>query len=270
MKKIFLGLIFSILFIFPTMVSAESNLIIDCDDNNVAGQILECTIKSNLDDGVYYNKIESKIDLGDAVITFEWENGFSGKLENTFLTINSNDLVSNSTIGKMKIVFPIETTGNTEVTFNDVKFYNNYNIVRSSNKVSDNVIVKSDAKTLESLTLSNCNECKLSPKFSSNLTIYVVNTNTNKINISAIPSGNATVSGDGEKILTKSKQTFEIVVTSEAGNTKKYRITVQKEEDESSDNTLKSLTLNNGELEPNFSSDVTNYNVIVGLAGMEE
>lgn len=261
MKKMIFGVIFNLLLIFPMAVSAESNLIIDCDDNNVAGQTFECILKSDMDDSVYYDKIEGRIDLVDADIAFEWESGFSGKLENNFLTINSNNLIDNSIIGKMKIKFPVETTGNKEIGFNDVKFYNNTNEVGSCNKISDNINVKSDIKTLESLTLSDCDGCNLSPKFSSNLTIYIVKTNTDSINISAIPSGNATVSGDGEKKLTKSKETFELVVTSEAGNTKKYKITVHKEKSGSSDNTLKSLTLNNGELELDFSSDITNYNV---------
>lgn len=258
MKKILVGFIFAILLSIPSIVLAESNLVIECDDNNVAGQVLECTLKSSMDTGIAYNKIESKIDLLDT-ITFEWESGFRGNLVNQILTINSDSEIGNTTIGRMKVKFPIDVTGNQKIGLSDIKFYNDSTVVANSNKASDNVTVKSDVNTLDSLTLSDCDGCKLSPSFSSNLTIYVVKTTSDKINISAKASGNATVSGDGEKTLTKDKETFEITVTSEAGNTKKYKITVQKEKLESSDNTLKSLTLNEGELEPVFSNDVTNY-----------
>lgn len=259
MKKIVCLLILSFLFCCPSIVFAESKLNIDCSDSATAGKDLICILKTAVDEGVTYNKIESSISLADAKITFEWESGFSGNLNNNTLIVNSSSEVGNATVGKMKVNFPVSTSGTKNIVLANVKLYKDSELISSLGNATDSVVVKSDVKTLDELSIENCNECKLSPKFSSNITIYTLKTTADKINIVASPSGNATVSGTGEKTLTKDKETFDVVVTSEAGNKTTYSIIVTKVYVASSDSTLKNLSIEGGVLEPEFSSDVTSY-----------
>lgn len=117
------------------------------------------------------------------------------------------------------------------------------------------------AVVLDSLTVSECDSCKLSPSFKSNITFYMVSTKSDEIKISATANKELTITGTGVKTLTKDSETFEIVVESSSGDTNTYKIKVTKEK--KSDTTLKSLTIDNGNLNPKFSSDVTSYSATV-------
>lgn len=266
MRKLLVSFIFVFLFSLPTMVLAQSSLIMDCSDTNIAGKTLSCILKTEVDSEVTYNKIEANLDLDSSNVTFEWESGFSGNLSNNKLIINSTSEQGNSTVGKMNIKFPVTTTGNKQINITNINLYNNDSLVQTINNVSDTVTVKSDVKTLESLLVSDCDGCKLSPSFDSDLTIYTITTTSDTISFKATASGNATVTGDGTKKITKDKETFEIIVTSEAGNTKKYKITVSKEKLLSNDNSLKELNIDSGTLDTDFTSDVTNYKATVDKA----
>lgn len=262
MKKLLVNLIMLILISIPTSVFAVSSLTIACDENNVAGQTLTCNLTVEVED-VQFNKIEGTINLGEGTTSFEAINGITGNINNNKLIITSTKEITSGTLGKINIKFNENTTGTQKVELANLKFYNDSEEVLGLDSVNDSVLVKSDVKTLQSLTVENCNACKLSPNFKSSLTIYSITTTEDEIVFNAIPNGNATVSGDGTKKLTKDKETFEIVVTSEAGNTKKYKIIVNKEKAKSSDNSLKSLTIDNGTLKPSFASDVTSYTVTI-------
>lgn len=114
---------------------------------------------------------------------------------------------------------------------------------------------------LETLTVSECNSCKLSPAFKPGITFYVVNTRSENIRIEATGSNGATVSGTGLMNLTKESETFEIKVTTTTGVSSTYKIKVKKEK--ALDVTLKSLTIDKGSLSPAFTSDNTSYNATV-------
>jgi hypothetical protein len=114
---------------------------------------------------------------------------------------------------------------------------------------------------LETLTVGECDSCKLSPSFNKGITFYMVTTKTDKIKISATGSNGATVSGTGVMSLTKESETFEVKVTTTSGVSTTYKIKVNKEK--APDVTLKSLTLDKGILSPEFSSNNTSYTATV-------
>jgi len=126
-----------------------------------------------------------------------------------------------------------------------------------------NVLAEEPAEKaeLETLTVSECDSCKLSPAFSKGITFYLVTTKTDKIKISATGSNGATVSGTGVMNLTKESETFEIKVTTTSGVSTTYKIKVTKEK--APDVTLKTLTLDNGMISPEFSSNHTSYTATV-------
>lgn len=266
MKKVLLNFIMFIVLVLPISVLAESNLKMECDENNVAGKELACTLKVTLDEDITANKITGNINFNDASVTFEWENGFAGSINNNILTITGTEKIESGTLGKINIKYPIQTTGQKNIGIFNIKLYNNEELVTTLDNTSESVKIKSDEKTLKTLLIEECEGCKLSPVFKSDLTIYNLTTTTDTIKITAEANGNATVSGTGLKKVSKDKQTLEIVVTSEAGNTKKYKINVKKVEPLSNDDSLKSLTIDSGTLKPDFSSDVTSYIATVDKA----
>lgn len=262
MKKLLFGFIMIVLLNVPNCVLAASSLTIECDENNVAGTALVCALNVTIEESEI-NKIEGDINFSDATTTFELESGITGNINNNKLIINSEGKIESSNLGKIKIKYPIDTTGTKQISISNIKLYNNEEEVAVLNNASDTTIVKSNVNTLETLTVEECDGCKLSPEFKSDLTMYVVNTTSNTIKITAKANENAKVSGTGIKKISKEKETFEIVVTSEAGNTKKYKINVKKVEPVSSDNSLKSLTLNSGQLTPKFDNNTTSYTATV-------
>ncbi len=119
----------------------------------------------------------------------------------------------------------------------------------------------SNDNTLKSLTV---NTGTLSPAFSSSVLIYNVNVpyTTTSITLTAVKNhALATVSGDGAKTLAVGKNTFTITVKAQNNEKKTYTVIVTRQQ--SSDNTLKSLTINNGKLTPSFNKNTTEYIVLV-------
>lgn len=263
MKKLLFSFIMIVLLSIPTCVLAASNLTIECDENNVAGQSLICTLNATIEEESEINKIEGDINFNDVTTTFELSSGLRGSINNNKLTINSDAKIESGSLGKLNIKYPIETTGTKEISLSNIKLYSSENFVNTISNVNDSVKIKSDVKTLQSLSVEDCDGCKLNPEFKSTLSIYSLTTTSDTIRITAIANGNATVTGSGLKKISKEEETLEIVVTSEAGNTKKYKINVKKVMPLSNDNSLKSLTLDNGELSPKFSSEVTSYTATV-------
>ena len=107
----------------------------------------------------------------------------------------------------------------------------------------------------------------LSPAFSTKTTGYTVKVDgtVDKITINATGSkGNAsgTISGTGTKQLSYGSQTFKVSISNNAGTTT-YNVEVIRENNKSKDNSLKSLSINNGNLNPAFSPTQYKYNVEV-------
>ena len=105
----------------------------------------------------------------------------------------------------------------------------------------------------------------LTPVFSSNTTSYTVNVATDVSTITLTGTANheeALVAGNvTDQTLNIGDNIFNIIVTAENGTSKTYTITVIR--GQSSDATLKSLTVNNGELTPAFNPNTINYTVNV-------
>ena len=121
------------------------------------------------------------------------------------------------------------------------------------------------APTIASLSVSAGN---LSPGFSSGNTSYNVNVSgdTNQITINATAgSGSSFVSGYGPRTLNLSYGINRILVkvVNSAGNVVTYTVSVSRADNRSQVNTLSSLTISQGTLDPVFSPNVTTYNVFV-------
>jgi len=104
----------------------------------------------------------------------------------------------------------------------------------------------------------------IKPSFSASNTKYNLSVGSKvtsiTVNASSADSG-AKISGTGNRNLQYGDNTISIIVTAPAGNTKTYTITVNRQDDRSSDNKLKSLKPSTGSI--NFSPNTTTYHMEV-------
>lgn len=120
---------------------------------------------------------------------------------------------------------------------------------------------KSGNNNLSGLSLSTG-----SINFSPGNTNYSVNVaaNVTSITISATKEDSkASVSGDGTKGLGYGNNSFNVVVTAENGSKKTYTINVNRADDRSKNNNLKSLSFSNAKLKTNFDPSKTTYDISV-------
>ena len=120
-------------------------------------------------------------------------------------------------------------------------------------------IPKSDNSNLSTLKVDGNNISGFSV---SNLKYDLGNTDSDSMEISAVAQDNkATVSGTGKKSLSYGKNTFNVVVKAENGSTKTYTITINRNDNRSSNNYLKSLKISNAKI--SFNKYTLNYNIVV-------
>jgi hypothetical protein len=124
---------------------------------------------------------------------------------------------------------------------------------------SKTIHINSTDSSLASLSLSNGN---FNETFSSSLTNYTatINAANTVINLTKSNSG-ATVSNYGYENLNYGSNTFNIVVTAEAGNKTTYTIVIYRPDNRSTNNNLSNITLSSGNI--NFNTNTTSYDVTV-------
>jgi len=124
-----------------------------------------------------------------------------------------------------------------------------------SPKVSVNFYKKAYLKNI----LINNSEIK---NFNSNNYNYNITSNTKEITINANSDQGYSISGDiGKKSLKYGDNKFSISVTSPSDDKKTYTLNINFPDTRSKVNTLKDLSISDGEID--FKSDTTNYNISV-------
>jgi len=265
MRRIYLLIFAVLLVVLPKSVFADSGVMISCNNSkNIAGEVLSCNVLSMVDEELDYDSITATVSSGGgASIEFVAANSFISELKNDKLTITSQSNVGSSSLGTLHVTFPRSVSGSNSITLSNIKFYKEGKEVAVANNATTNVEVTSSINTLKSLTVTDCNDCKMYPAFKENITFYTLSTDSDSINIEAVANGNAKVRGTGIKNLELNSETFEITVISEAGTVNTYNIIVSKKGKVSTDNTLQSITLSEGVLDKEFSSDIANYKATV-------
>ena len=138
--------------------------------------------------------------------------------------------------------------------------------------VTINKMAPSDKSTDAKLKSLSVTGATLAPTFDKDVYSYsaIVSNSVSSVTINAQPNDTkATITGDtGTKSLSVGDNTFNIVVTAEDTNYKKtYTIIISREEaidpSKSSDNTLKSLSIDNVTLTPAFDKNTTSYTATV-------
>lgn len=244
--------------LLPLGVKAASvGTSLSCPSNANAGSTITCNIKVT-PNGFNLGGFQAKFVIaGGTFSSFSASSGwtvYSSSASGISITTNTT-YPSATTVGSVKFKMP--SSGNmvvklTNIAASDDK-YNSYD----GSSVSATIRVKSNVNTLSSLSVSGYT---LTPSFNPNTTSYAVNTDNSSITINATKSDSrASVSGMGTKNINYGKNTFNIVVKAEDGNSKTYTIVVNRNDNRNGDSTLRSLSISSGSIK--FSASVKSYNV---------
>lgn len=244
--------------LLPLGVKAASvGTSLSCPSSANASSTITCNIKVT-PNGFNLGGFQAKFVIaGGAFSSFSASSGwtvYSSSASGISITTN-NTYPSATTVGSVKFKMP--SSGNMVVKLTNIAASDdNYNSYDGSS-VSATVRVKSNVNTLSSLSVSGYT---LTPAFNPNTTSYAVNTDSSSITINATKSDSrASVSGIGTKNINYGKNTFNVVVKAEDGNSKTYTIVVNRNDNRNGDSTLRSLSVSSGSIK--FSASVKSYNV---------
>jgi len=231
-------LLFTLLLVIPSIVLAAGSVTVNKSSitiekgksatftvtaNNSAGKV---TFKSNNTGIATINKSSEWVEKGSTTVTVKGAN-----VGSTTITVDVNAATFDEV--------PIKKTYTIKVNVTKPKSSNNY---------------------LASLTVDG----KSVPGFSAGKTSYNMGTTkANSISIGAsVADSSAKLSGTGSKSLRYGKNTFNVVVTAENGSKKTYHVSITKQDERNTDNTLKSLSVSAGNID--FHRNTTSYTLKVG------
>lgn len=172
--------------------------------------------------------------------------------------------ITSSSSNLIKLVFKTKKVGKTTISLSGTEVSEGNTAIASSNNPSKMISITpppSSNANLASLGLSSG-----TLNFNKNTTSYnvKVDSGVTSINVSASTEDKgAKVSGIGTKNLNYGDNKINVVVTAEDGTKKTYTMTVNREDNRSSNNNLASIKLSTGTLSSSFNRSRTIYNVSV-------
>lgn len=263
MKKNILFIL--LLILFPINTYAANDISINCNKNQLKiNEETTCNLKVNNLDFIIID-VTGKVKLGDnlSLINSSYDSTKWLSLDNNFsvLDINlmrhNNDKINSITIATFKIKANKEATGESKINFDNIAIGNSDYQSVPLNCSPIKIYFGNNINTLKSLKISGINL-----DFSSDKTKYSAETDNDKIVIEALATDpKAKISGSGTKKINYGSNNINIIVTAENGATKTYTININRKDNRSSDNNLKSLKINHGTI--NFKKDNTDYTVNV-------
>ena len=263
MKRIFYLFITIMLMLQMNVFASEDEgveLKLECESLNLAkGEKATCDLNVNTISTVSVNNVSLDLESDtDLMITYNRGQFFDGSFNSGRLVLDSSDLKSgNFKLGSITITVANEATyAKKVITIKNILFMDSTNMTqyRASN-VSKEVSVLSSNNNLKSISIDD----KEIANYKVDTLKYDLEVDQEKIKISAELEEKdiAKVDGLGEKTLVYGKNTFEIKVTSQSGKEKIYVLNVNRKDDRSDVNTLKTLTV--GDIDFTFKSNTLNY-----------
>lgn len=258
MRKYLLAIL---LFLLPFSVDAlTGGASIACNSTNLsAGGTTNCTLYANITSGStagFGGTFQaSGVTISNIAITNNWT-GVGQSAPVNGMRLNVLPATGNGLISETVAVATFTLTAGSSagsVSFSGQMTDEDYNDV--SINASQNIEILSDNANLSSLSVTGGT---LSPAFSADVTSYTMSTNNSSVTVSAT-AVKGTISGTGTVNLNYGSNTINVVVTAPAGNKKTYTINVTRNDQRSTDSSLKSLSLSSGSI--NFNASTFNYNV---------
>ncbi len=264
-KKLCLMLI-AVVLLFPIKSYALENATISCNKTKLnKNEETTCQINTgNL--GYEIASFQGKITLGDnlSLTSSSYDSSkwmfFGTNFSVTDIelaTKNSYLLANNLHIATFKIKASGNASGTSKISLTNINISDkNYSSkTLSCNPI--NITFTSSVNTLNSLSIK-----EQQINFNKDTTTYSFTTNLDAITISATPTdSNAKVSGTGRINLNYGSNQIKVVVTAEDGSKKEYTLNVTRNDNRSSNNNLKNLSVSDGKI--SFVESKTTYSVEV-------
>ena len=260
MKKLLLALS---LFFLPVMTNAlTGNANISCNSTSLAaGSSTTCTLYANITGGSAAGFggtfSASNVTISNIAITSNFTGiGNSSPVNGMILNVlpNTGDAKVSGNVAVATFTATVGSTGGS-VSFNGQMTDENYDDFAVS--ASKTLSVLSSNADLSSLSVTGGT---LSPSFQASVTSYTMSTDNSSITVSATAQ-EGTVTGVGTINLNYGANTVKVEVTAPAGNKKIYTITVTRNDSRSTDCSLKSLSVSDGNI--NFQPTIYNYDVLL-------
>jgi len=258
-KKIFILAMFLFVFAPLSVRAASVSVSLNCPSSAKASAIVSCTVSAS-PSGSDLKGIQANIKItGGKYSSFSLTSGWiSYSNSSAGFSLGRNTAATGSvTVGTLKLVMP--SSGSTVISLSNVAGSDSGYATLTGNTPSKTIKVQSNVNTLSSLSITGG---ILSPAFNANTTNYTATVDATSITINGKATDSSSkISGLGKKNLNYGKNNFSIVVTSESGVKKTYTITITRPDNRSSNNNLKSLSVDQGKI--SFNKNTTSYKVNV-------
>ncbi len=257
MRKCIIGLVLLFMLLVPGVAKAAAiNVTLNCPASATLGSTINCDVRVN--SSVVVTGLKANYKFSNvSYVGFTPNSGFSTYYaSNTGFSVGSvSGKSGNYSIGTLKV--KVSGAGSVSLTMLDASDKNDKGYAPAN--AVDSIRIKSTDANLKSLAISSGT---LSPSFNAGTTSYSATVAQNTVTISAVASnGYAKVSGAGKKSVAYGKNTFKITVTAESGAKKTYTIVINRPDNRSTNNYLRSLSVDKGTI--NFSKNNTSYNINV-------
>ena len=218
----------------------NSEVTLNCPTKIGEGEIFECEVDLNTEDILSVNATYVLPDNVEYVAfveaqEYEIEEDYTSEASSTKFAIGYSESLVVGPVGflQLKAADTIEgtnpiTIGLTEIELTYLDTDESTVLLREIDDINESISLKSKVNTLEGITLS---DGELKETFNSSVTNYTatVNNTTETIEISVTKTDeNSNVSGIGEISLHYGTNSMEIKVTSEAGTTKTYNLSIYR------------------------------------------
>ena len=255
MKKIFL----LFLLLIPLSVRAEDDakLSLTCPVGGTKNSTLTCAIKINTD-----------VAIKEVSFDFDFNNNFSylsfvSQSDFEILTSSPSSIdikhehgaTGDFVIGNLS--FKILKSG--KLSLKNIKLIDSNDNIYKADLLEKSMKILSEDNTLKSLKVSSGT---LKPVFNANTTSYTVEVDSDVLTIDTVANdANASVPSPYKAELKYGQNVINIVVTSESGSKRTYKITATRKDDRSGNNNIKTIKISNGNI--NFSEDKTVYSIVL-------
>lgn len=210
-------------------VFASSELNISCPAGGIVGSVINCEILSKND--VEISAVKTNLMLSDNLefVSFNKDSVWQGDGSNGEISLYTYpNLNGDFRLGTVSIRIKNESSKTGTITLGDIYFYKGDFSKVSANNKSINVKILSTNNYLSSLSLVGFG---ISPSFNRDVLEYsaTVDSDVVAIEASSEDSG-AIIEGIGTKNLSYGVNNFSIVVTSESGSKREYKLFITRDE----------------------------------------
>ncbi len=245
----------------PLFVSA-AEVSLSCPSSVNSGESVTCSININ-SGSEYVAGFEASINAGSGLTykSYSLSSGWAGTSTSSNFLVYGNKVNGSKTLGKYVYTAKGNPNDKLTISLKNISVSNeNGNAISSNSSASATIRIKCNDNNLKSLSVDGVSVSG----FNKNTLTYNMTTEKTSINIAASASSSyAKISGTGKKTVNYGKNVYDVVVTSESGSKKIYKINVTRPDNRETINTLSSLSVVGYTINPSFSSKTNTYKLNV-------